>query len=49
VEKEFYYLRLDARHFYSKEEWAKMPEKDKKKATERIREINNGFEKKIKA
>ena len=38
MEKEPYFLRIDARHFYSKEEWEKMPEEAKRQAEQRTEE-----------
>lgn len=38
MKKEPYFLRIDARRFYSKEEWEKMPEEVKRRAEQRTEE-----------
>lgn len=48
MKEPFYYSRIDTKKFYGKEAWAKMPEKDKKRVTERIREIYDKFGRRVK-
>lgn len=47
VEKEPYFLKIDERRFYSKEEWEKMPKEEKGWAEQRTEEIYRKCEKKI--
>lgn len=41
--KQRYFLRLDARCFFSKEEWEKKKEEDKKRMERKIRKLYDEF------
>lgn len=48
-DREFYYLRLDARQFYGKRVFDSLPKKEQQIIESKIREIYQKFDKRIKA